>query len=86
MTGSGARSLPEPNRLLGLNLPLDGPKTLNGLLLEQLEDIPKSEASIKLGDIAVEVLQTEDRRIKQQDCSSRNNEAGQGSPPIQPQR
>jgi Mg2+/Co2+ transporter CorB len=64
ITVSGTRSLRDLNRLLGLNLPLDGPKTLNGLLLEQLQDIPESEVSIKLGSVAVEVLQTEDRRIK----------------------
>ncbi|HSD36495.1 MAG TPA: CNNM domain-containing protein [Rhodocyclaceae bacterium] len=64
VTLDGSRSLRELNRLLGLNLPLDGPKTLNGLILERLEDIPESGVSIKVAGVAIEVLQTEDRRIK----------------------
>jgi Mg2+/Co2+ transporter CorB len=64
VTLDGARSLRELNRLLGLNLPLEGPKTLNGLILEHLEDIPESGVSIKVAGVPIEVLQTEDRRIK----------------------
>lgn len=52
------------NRKLGLSLPLDGPKTLNGLLLEQFEDIPEAGVSIKLGDVPVEIVQTQDRAVK----------------------
>jgi len=52
------------NRKLGLSLPLDGPKTLNGLLLEQFEDIPEVGVSLKLGDVPVEVVQTQDRSVK----------------------
>ncbi len=52
------------NRKLGLVLPLDGPKTLNGLLLEQFEDIPEAGVSIKLGDVPVEIVQTQDRAVK----------------------
>jgi Mg2+/Co2+ transporter CorB len=52
------------NRKLGLSLPLDGPKTLNGLLLEQFEDIPEAGVSIKLGEVPVEIVQTQDRAVK----------------------
>jgi len=52
------------NRKLGLSLPLDGPKTLNGLLLEQFEDIPEVGVSLKLGDVPVEIVQTQDRAVK----------------------
>jgi Mg2+/Co2+ transporter CorB len=52
------------NRKLGLSLPLDGPKTLNGLLLEHFEDIPEAGVSLKLGDVPVEVVQTQDRAVK----------------------
>lgn len=52
------------NRKLGLSLPLDGPKTLNGLLLEQFEDIPEAGVSIKLGGVPVEIVQTQDRAVK----------------------
>ncbi|MEW6119988.1 MAG: HlyC/CorC family transporter [Pseudomonadota bacterium] len=52
------------NRKLGLDLPLDGPKTLNGLLLEHFEDIPEAGVSIKLGEVPVEIVQTQDRAVK----------------------
>ena len=52
------------NRKLGLALPLDGPKTLNGLLLEQFEDIPEVGVSLKLGNVPVEIVQTQDRAVK----------------------
>lgn len=52
------------NRKLGLSLPLDGPKTLNGLLLEQFEDIPEAGVSLKLGDVPVEIVQTQDRAVR----------------------
>lgn len=59
----GSRSLRDINRMLGLNFPLDGPKTLNGLILEHFQDIPESEVSIKLADIPVEILQTKDKSV-----------------------
>jgi Mg2+/Co2+ transporter CorB len=52
------------NRKLGYNFPLDGPKTMNGLLIEQLEDIPEPGTAVKIGEYAVEILQTEDRKVK----------------------
>lgn len=64
VTVDGSRSIRELNRLLGLNLPFEGPKTLNGLLLERLEDIPESGVSVKVSGVPIEVIQTEDRRIK----------------------
>ena len=59
----GSRPLREINRMLGLNFPLDGPKTLNGLILEHFQDIPESDVSIKLAGIPVEILQTKDRSV-----------------------
>lgn len=60
----GGRSLRELNAKLGLNLPLDGPKTLNGLLLEHLQDIPESGVSVRIGNVAMEILHTEDRMVR----------------------
>lgn len=51
------------NRMLELDFPLDGPKTLNGLILEHFQDIPESGISIKLSGIPVEILQTQDRSV-----------------------
>ena len=59
----GSRLLREINRTLGLDFPLDGPKTLNGLILEHFQDIPESGMSIKVCDVPVEILQTEDRSV-----------------------
>jgi Mg2+/Co2+ transporter CorB len=60
----GGQSLRDLNRKLKLNFPLDGPKTLNGLILEQLEDIPEARVCLKLHGIAVEVVQTQDKSVR----------------------
>lgn len=60
----GSYSLREINRLLGLDLPIDGPKTLNGLILEHLRDIPEIGVGLRIGGIAMEIVQTENRRVK----------------------
>ncbi len=52
------------NRSLGLGLPSEGPKTLNGLLLERFETIPEPGAVVQLGDYRVEVLQIADNAIR----------------------
>ncbi|MBW8306674.1 MAG: HlyC/CorC family transporter [Thiobacillus sp.] len=71
------------NRKLGLSLPLDGPKTLNGLLLEQFEDIPEAGVSIKLGGVPVEIVQTQDRAVKMaRICLPASNDIASGKPSI----
>jgi Mg2+/Co2+ transporter CorB len=59
----GSRSLREINRMLNLDFPTDGPKTLNGLILEHFQDIPEADVSIKLAGIPIEILQTQDRSV-----------------------
>ena len=59
----GSRQLRDINRMLDLQFPLDGPKTLNGLILEHFQDIPEAGVSVKLVGIAVEILQTQDRSV-----------------------
>jgi len=60
----GGALLRDLNRKLGYRFPLDGPKTLNGLILEHFQDIPESGTSLKLAGYPLEVLQTQDRVIK----------------------
>ncbi|WP_426169409.1 HlyC/CorC family transporter [Pseudoduganella sp. R-34] len=60
----GSTALRDINKRLGLNFPLDGPKTLNGMLLEVLQDIPDAPISIKVVDCIVEVVQAQDQAIK----------------------
>ncbi|MEP6679207.1 MAG: CNNM domain-containing protein [Betaproteobacteria bacterium] len=52
------------NRRLGTQFPLDGPKTLNGLIVEHLGEIPDAGISFKLADQGVEIIQTIDRAVK----------------------
>jgi Mg2+/Co2+ transporter CorB len=60
----GSSSLRELNRKLGLHFPLDGAKTLNGLILDHLEDIPETGTSLKISGYPIEIIQTQDRIVK----------------------
>jgi len=60
----GGRSLREINRKLGTRFPLDGPKTINGLILEYFQDIPETGVSLKIADIPIEIIQTLDKRVR----------------------
>lgn len=60
----GSTPLRDINKQLGLSLPLDGPKTINGLLLEQLQDIPEAPISLKIGPCVIEVVQVQNQAIK----------------------
>lgn len=60
----GSHGLREINRLLGIELPVDGPKTLNGLILEHLRDIPEIGVGLRINGIAMEIIQTANRRVK----------------------
>ncbi len=60
----GSISLRDVNKRLGLNLPLDGPKTLNGLLLELLEEIPEASVSVKVAGCVIEIVQVQEQVIK----------------------
>jgi Mg2+/Co2+ transporter CorB len=60
----GTTSLRDVNKRLNLNLPLDGPKTLNGLLLEELQDIPEASVSLKIADCVIEIVQVQEQAIK----------------------
>ena len=60
----GATALRDVNRRLGLNFALDGPKTLNGMLLELLQEIPEAPISIKIGNCIIEVIEAHGQSIK----------------------
>lgn len=60
----GSTALREVNKRLGLDFPLDGPKTLNGLLLEQLQDIPDAPISLKMEQGVIEVVKAQNQSIK----------------------
>lgn len=60
----GSCSLRDLNRKLGLHLPLDTAKTLNGLILDHLEDIPEAGTSLKIADYPIEIIQMQERTVK----------------------
>jgi len=60
----GGTLLRELNRKLGFSFPLDGPKTVNGLVLEQLQEIPEPSTSVMIAGHPIEIVQTQDRVVK----------------------
>ena len=60
----GTTALRDINKRLGVHFPIDGPKTLNGLLLEQLQDIPDAPIALKIGGVVIEVIQVKNQAIK----------------------
>ena len=61
---NGAINVRVLNRTLGWNLPTDGPRTLNGLIVEYLETLPQAGTVLRLGDLTIEILQTIDNSVK----------------------
>lgn len=60
----GITPVREINRALGLSLPTDGPKTLNGLIVEHLQDIPEADVSIKINNVPMEIIHAQGRTVK----------------------
>jgi len=52
------------NRKMGWSLPTTGPRTLNGLIVEQMETIPAPGERLRIGDYSLEVLQVTDNAVK----------------------
>ncbi len=60
----GTTNIRDINRQLKWNLPVEGPKTLNGLILEQLEDIPEAGTSLRIKKYTVEIIQSADNAVR----------------------
>ena len=60
----GGAPLRDLNRKLGLALRLDGPRTLNGLILEHLQDLPEAGVSLRLDGVTLEILSVQDRAVR----------------------
>lgn len=60
----GSTTLRDINKHLDLDFSLDGPKTLNGLLLEELKDIPEANVSLKMEKCIIEIIQVQNQAIK----------------------
>lgn len=61
----GGTSIRDINRSLQWDLPADGPRTLNGLLLEHLEAIPEAHVGLRIGAYDFEILELQGKMIHQ---------------------
>ena len=61
---NGSANIREINRQNNWQLPTDGPKTINGLILEYLESIPEPNVSLRIEGHLIEVVQTSDNTIR----------------------
>lgn len=60
----GRITIRDLNRITGWQLPLDGPKTLSGLLIEHLESIPPQGIGVRIGGYPMEILQVSENMVK----------------------
>ena len=60
----GGASVRELVRTFKWDLPTTGPRTFNGLIIEQLEDIPESGTSVLIAGYPVEIMQIQDNAVK----------------------
>ena len=60
----GGTSIRELNRTMQWELPVDGPKTINGLILEHLEAMPIQGVSLRVAGYPIEIVQTRDNAVK----------------------
>ena len=60
----GSANIRELNKEMDWNFPTEGPKTLNGLILEYLEDIPQANISLRLAGYPIEILEMKDNMVK----------------------
>ncbi|MFG0833042.1 HlyC/CorC family transporter [Aeromonas bivalvium] len=59
----GSVSIRELNKEMNWHLPTDGPRTLNGVILEYLEEIPQPNISIRLAGYPIEILEVEQNMV-----------------------
>lgn len=64
----GTANIREVNKALGWQLPTDGPKTLNGLILEELESFPDAQVCLQIGTSRLEILEIGDNLITSARC------------------
>ena len=60
----GSANVRDLNKEMDWKLPVDGPKTLNGLILEYLEEIPENQVSVRLAGYPMEIVDIKDNMVK----------------------
>lgn len=61
---AGTANVREINKVLHWELPTDGPKTLSGLILENLESFPDANAGLEIGSYRLEILELEGNVVR----------------------
>jgi Mg2+/Co2+ transporter CorB len=61
---NGAANIREINRSQNWELPTDGPKTINGLVLELLETIPAPTTCLNINGYPIEIIEADDNRVR----------------------
>ncbi|BEU02509.1 transporter [Agarivorans sp. OAG1] len=59
----GAVNIRDLNKEMSWSLPIDGPKTLNGLIVEHLEDIPEANLCLRLAGYPIEIVEIENNTV-----------------------
>lgn len=60
----GSANVRELNKEMDWHFPTEGPKTLNGIILEYLEDIPEANISLRLAGYPLEIIEMKDNVVK----------------------
>jgi len=60
----GSASIRDVNKEMSWQLPTDGPKTLNGLIIEHFEDIPQNNLSVRIAGYPIEIVEVSENKIK----------------------
>ncbi|MEM5550034.1 DUF21 domain-containing protein [Pseudoalteromonas sp. NEC-BIFX-2020_002] len=60
----GGANVRDLNKEMDWEFPLDGPKTLSGLIVEYLEDIPNANLSLRIAGYPIEVIEVKENMIK----------------------
>lgn len=60
----GGANVRDLNKEMRWHLPTEGPKTLSGLIVEYLEDIPQTQLGLKIAGYPMEVVEIKENMIK----------------------
>lgn len=78
----GAAQIRSLNKAFSWNLPSDGPKTLNGIILEHFENFPEKGAMFNFNNHPITILEVEDNRVLQVLIDAASNDNHDDEPPV----
>ncbi|SFN57688.1 HlyC/CorC family transporter [Xenorhabdus japonica] len=79
----GTANIRELNKVFNWALPEDGPRTMNGMILEELGEIPELNAQVQINEYNFEVLAVQDNVIKQVRVTPMNKDTKQNIKPTE---